>query len=66
MGETESKKQGIGLVHTENATQPMHKTALWSLAVISPVRDDKGNIPSEGLLNPSIMKGSYSSKVSII
>ena len=65
-GETESKRQEIDLVHTENATQPMHKTALWSLAVDSPARDGKGNIPGEVLLNTSIMKGSHSSKVTNI
>ena len=67
MGETESKKQGIGLVHTENATQPMHKTTLWSLAGISPAKDGKSNIPGKFLpMNTSIMEGSPRGKVPII
>lgn len=47
VGETESKKEGIDLVHTENTTQPMRKIALWYLAVASPLRDGKGDVPSD-------------------
>ena len=66
VGETESKKEGIDLVHTENTTQPMRKIALWYLAVASPLRDGKGDVPSDVWLNTSIMKGSSSSKVTNI
>ena len=47
----------VDWVHTEDATQPMYTTAMWSLVVVSIAKGGRGNGPPEVLLLKAFIVG---------